>query len=200
MGKTEQLTEPVDPRKQHSVELMHKRVRERALSLSWNLNGLMFVYAVLIIVVVLTLQNIDSSFVALVAVIGLMLIWRYSSLRLKKLEKQFYQQEINDYADLLSNKPQHDFDKETFVTGNSVKPPLTPRELEILSHMASGKRNKEIACALSISESTVKNHIGNIFNKLEIYDRMTVVLLAIRTGWITYGSKNEYHPKSSNIV
>ncbi len=148
---------------------------------------------------VLTLQNIDSSFVALVSVIGLLLIWLYSSLRLKKLEKQFYQQEINDYANLLLAKPQYDLDRETFVPGNTTRPPLTPREIEILAHMASCKRNKEIACALNICESTVKNHVGNIFNKLEIYDRMTVVLLAIRAGWIKYGGKNEYHPKKSNI-
>ncbi len=198
LGKTEQLTESIDPRDKRSMELLHKRVRERALSLRWNLNGLMFVYAVLIIIVILTIQNINSLLVALVSVIGLLLIWLYSSSRLKKLEKQFYQQEIHDYVDLLSAKSQYSFDGGAFVSGGPTKPPLTLREIEILTHMASGKRNKDIAYALNISESTVKNHIGNIYNKLEIYDRMTVVLLAIRSGWIKYDSQNKFHPKSSN--
>ncbi len=194
MSGTEQLNGSVDPKDKRSMELLHKRVRDRALSLRWNLNGLMFVYVFLIIVVILTLQNINSAYVAVVAVIGLLLIWFYSSSRLKQLEEQFYQQEILDYADLIADHPKYDSGTEAFIPEIPSASPLTARELEILAHMAKGKRNKEIAFGLKISESTVKNHISNIFEKLDIYDRIPVVLLAINSGWIKYDSQKKTSP------
>ena len=186
MVDTGLTVESVDPRDKRAMELLHKRVKDRAVSLRWNLNGLMFIYAVLIIVVILAIQNINGMFVALVAVIGLISIWLFSTLQVRKLEEQFYQQEIRDYADLLSNRTLADDDPRTVIPGDSPRSPLTQRELEIIKLMSWGKRNKEMAYALGISEGTVKNHISHIFNKLEIYDRVAVVLLAIRSGWIEY--------------
>jgi DNA-binding NarL/FixJ family response regulator len=61
---------------------------------------------------------------------------------------------------------------------------LTPRELEVLTLVAEGLRNKEIAAALQISEKTVKNHINNIFSKLHLYDRSQAMLYAIRKGLV----------------
>jgi DNA-binding NarL/FixJ family response regulator len=61
---------------------------------------------------------------------------------------------------------------------------LTPRELEVLTLVAEGLRNKEIAAALHISEKTVKNHINNIFSKLHLYDRSQAMLYAIRKGLV----------------
>ena len=49
---------------------------------------------------------------------------------------------------------------------------LSERELEVLQHLAKGSANKEIASTLSISESTVKTHVANIFHKLEVNGRM----------------------------
>ncbi|MBN1369855.1 MAG: response regulator transcription factor [Dehalococcoidaceae bacterium] len=199
MSEPGQSSEPIDPHDMRAMELLHTRVRDRALSLRWNLNGLMFIYAVLILVLVLTAQNVNSIFVGMVAVVGLLGLWLYSSVRVRKLEKQFYQQEIHDYAELSSTKTQHSPIEDSYVLGHSTTSPLTQRELEILKQIASGKRNKEIAIAMGISESTVKNHISNIFNKLEIYDRMTVVLLAIRYGWIKYDAQQEFNTESGNI-
>lgn len=48
---------------------------------------------------------------------------------------------------------------------------LTKRELEVLIEVASGMFNKEIAINLNISERTVKNHLSNIFKKIEVSDR-----------------------------
>ena len=48
---------------------------------------------------------------------------------------------------------------------------LTKRELEILTQVAGGMFNKEIAVNLNISERTVKNHISNIFRKIDVSDR-----------------------------
>jgi len=61
---------------------------------------------------------------------------------------------------------------------------LTPREQEVLTLIAQGHSNKEIARELCISEKTVKNHINNIFSKLHVYDRTQAVLYAIRKGLV----------------
>ena len=61
---------------------------------------------------------------------------------------------------------------------------LTPRELEVLTLIAEGLPNKQIAQELTISEKTVKNHINNIFSKLHVYDRSQAMLYAIRQGLV----------------
>jgi len=62
--------------------------------------------------------------------------------------------------------------------------PISPRELEVLSLMAAGKRNKEIAGELSIAEDTVKMHVRNILSKLQVNDRTEAVTSALRRGII----------------
>jgi DNA-binding NarL/FixJ family response regulator len=62
--------------------------------------------------------------------------------------------------------------------------PVSPRELEVLSLMAAGKRNKEIASDLSIAEDTVKMHVRNILSKLQVNDRTEAVTVALRRGII----------------
>lgn len=66
-----------------------------------------------------------------------------------------------------------DIDKEKLET-------LTKREVEILAQVASGMFNKEIAVNLDISERTVKNHISNIFKKIDVSDRTQAAVFAIR--------------------
>jgi DNA-binding NarL/FixJ family response regulator len=62
--------------------------------------------------------------------------------------------------------------------------PISARELDVLSLMAAGKRNKEIAGALSIAEDTVKMHVRNILSKLQVNDRTEAVTIALRRGII----------------
>lgn len=57
---------------------------------------------------------------------------------------------------------------------------LTKRELEVLIKVANGMFNKEIAISLNISERTVKNHISNIFKKIQVSDRTQAAVFAIR--------------------
>ena len=57
---------------------------------------------------------------------------------------------------------------------------LTNREQEILMLIAQGKLNKEIADELNITERTVKNHISNMFKKLDVYDRTQAAVYAIK--------------------
>ena len=61
---------------------------------------------------------------------------------------------------------------------------LSGREVQVLSLMAAGKRNKEIAADLSIAEDTVKMHVRNIFSKLNVTDRTEAVTVALRRGII----------------
>lgn len=61
---------------------------------------------------------------------------------------------------------------------------LTKRELEVLKLLAVGMYNKEIAEKLNISERTVKNHVSNIFKKIEVTDRTQAAVFAIRNNLI----------------
>ena len=59
---------------------------------------------------------------------------------------------------------------------------LTPRELEVLALIAQGQSNREIAASLSISEKTVKTHVGNILSKLHLSDRTQAAIYAHKHG------------------
>ena len=62
---------------------------------------------------------------------------------------------------------------------------LSSREVEVLTLMASGATNAEIAAQLYLSERTVKSHVGSIFLKLDARDRTAAILLAYRSGLIS---------------
>ncbi|OZF08888.1 DNA-binding response regulator [Rhodococcus sp. 15-1154-1] len=59
---------------------------------------------------------------------------------------------------------------------------LTPRETEVLRHIAEGLTNREIASALFVSEATVKTHINNLFAKAGLRDRAQAVHYAFTNG------------------
>ncbi|GAB2608296.1 DNA-binding response regulator [Paractinoplanes abujensis] len=59
---------------------------------------------------------------------------------------------------------------------------LTPRETEVLTEIAAGATNAEIATRLHMAEATVKTHIGNLFAKLHCRDRVALVLFAFDAG------------------
>lgn len=72
-------------------------------------------------------------------------------------------------------------------TRSLVDHDLTEREITVLRLVASGLTNKEVANSLELSEKTIKNHLGNIFHKLHVYDRTQAAVLAIRRGIIPLG-------------
>jgi DNA-binding NarL/FixJ family response regulator len=59
---------------------------------------------------------------------------------------------------------------------------LTARELQILELLAQGSTNKQIAGTLSISDNTVRHHVNNIMEKLQVSDRTEAVATALRNG------------------
>jgi len=64
----------------------------------------------------------------------------------------------------------------------AAHPTLTSREIEVMKLVAAGRRDKEIAVALSISTHTVRVHMKNIFTKLDVSDRTEAMNVAIRRG------------------
>ncbi len=73
-----------------------------------------------------------------------------------------------------------------FTTSSSLAatpfPDLTDREREVLQHLAQGRNNQEIADRLVISVKTVRNHVSNIFSKLQVVDRVQAVIRARDAG------------------
>jgi DNA-binding CsgD family transcriptional regulator len=63
-------------------------------------------------------------------------------------------------------------------------PPLTPRETEVLQLVASGLQNKEIAQKLGLSLATVRNHVHNALEKLNVHSKLEMVSMAFRRGWV----------------
>jgi DNA-binding NarL/FixJ family response regulator len=66
-------------------------------------------------------------------------------------------------------------------------PRLTEREIQVLRLVARGMNNRDIAKELFISENTVKNHVRNILEKLQIHSRMEAVMVAVREKLIEFG-------------
>jgi DNA-binding NarL/FixJ family response regulator len=68
------------------------------------------------------------------------------------------------------------------TTKGRERSPLSQREREIVSLVAQGYKNREMAEKMFISEQTVKNHLHNIFDKLGVSDRLELALYAIHKG------------------
>ena len=70
------------------------------------------------------------------------------------------------------------------VTIQQLGHDLTDREADVLRQLAHGRTNREIAEALSITEQTVKTHVGNILSKLQLAHRTQAVIYALKQGLI----------------
>ena len=73
---------------------------------------------------------------------------------------------------------------------------LTDRELEIVRLVAAGKKNKEVAEQLAISERTVRTNLTSVFQKLGVRDRIGLVMYALRHG-LDRGGVNSRRPREA---
>ncbi|UII55628.1 response regulator transcription factor [Cytobacillus spongiae] len=90
---------------------------------------------------------------------------------------------VNEYRRLASEQA----GGEGYVQQVEIRRPLhllTRRECEVLQLLADGKSNRGIGEALFISEKTVKNHVSNILQKMNVNDRTQAVVVAIKNGWV----------------
>ncbi|NHM29976.1 response regulator [Neobacillus terrae] len=91
---------------------------------------------------------------------------------------------VNEYRRLLASGEEA---VSSGLRGIEIRRPLhllTRRECEVLQMLADGKSNRGIGEALYISEKTVKNHVSNILQKMNVNDRTQAVVVAIKNGWV----------------
>lgn len=89
---------------------------------------------------------------------------------------------LDDYRELVKGKQVTR--KQKGLNKQNKEVVCTKRESEILQLLVNGNDNSSIAKALNISEKTVKNHLTNIFRKLDVKDRTQAAVLAIRNEWV----------------
>jgi DNA-binding CsgD family transcriptional regulator len=161
------------------IEELLRQSRERAEAQRWNIYSLMLIYSILVVVVVLILKDVSMIAVGIVAVGGLTSLLLLSYLQNRIISRQGRKsfqpedKEISDEAcDSRGKSP------------GAQAPPLTPRELEILTYVVKGNLNKQIAFHMGISEQTVKNHITHILKKLKVEDRAEAAAIALQKNWI----------------
>jgi DNA-binding NarL/FixJ family response regulator len=73
---------------------------------------------------------------------------------------------------------------EAWLAERALQPALTRREIQVIELISQGKRNKEIAVSLGISEETVHVHGRNLLGKLKVNDRSGAISVAVRRGII----------------
>jgi DNA-binding NarL/FixJ family response regulator len=71
------------------------------------------------------------------------------------------------------------------LDGSAGRDDLTPREREVLRHVALGRSNREIGEALFISEETVKTHVGSLLSKLQVNNRAQAIVQALKRGLVS---------------
>ncbi len=163
--------------KSTSKEMEHlasERAGEKVRTAKWDLFVLVFAYATLTAVLILSTRGVELEVVAIVAIFGLSMVWFVGWLRGKRLFRRLYDEELRQLEAFSSVKKAE-------ATVPSI---LTPRETEILAYIARGYMNKQVAHELGLSEHTIKNHLSSIMRKLEVNDRTQAVVLAIQSGWI----------------
>ena len=90
-------------------------------------------------------------------------------------------------------------DSEEEQAQHVAPPKLTDREMEVLKLVARGMNNRDIAKELFISENTVKNHVRNILEKLQIHSRMEAVMIAVRQKLIEFSANLPRSPPGHHL-
>ncbi|MFC2013071.1 response regulator transcription factor [Chloroflexota bacterium] len=166
--------------------LAARRASERSHAPRWDVNSVVLAYAVLTVIIILGFQDVAVEIVAPIAILGLGLVWFLGWRRGKQQYRYYYDEELQQLQGVFHKSESRQFEA----------PPLSPRELEILNHIACGYINKQVARKLGISEQTIKNHMSSILRKLEVNDRTQAVVMAMSCGWVSVNSLES--PKSAD--
>lgn len=174
-GKSVAMDGSINQYSERLEKLATEKARRQALTAKWNMSTVLLGFAVLAAIIVLQSENVAIEIVAPMAIIGLAIIWFTGYIRGRKLFGRLYDQELQDLRVF------HQADNDEAI----VQTPLSPREMEVLSYVAAGYINKEIAIKLGLSEQTIKNQVTSIMQKLDVHDRTHAVVLSIQNGWIS---------------
>jgi DNA-binding NarL/FixJ family response regulator len=109
------------------------------------------------------------------------MLWLIAYLQGKRLEKDLFRAEAEYYLEQFSDELLSDSRRDKLLTGPT---PLSTRELEVLCYIVQGQTNKQIAVSMNISQQTIKNHITHILKKMEVSDRTSAAVTALKLGWI----------------
>ena len=186
------------------ARLLRDIAHKRASSLIWNTSTLAMFYALLVIIALLRLEEANVFLIMALATFGILVLWIGTRIRWKRIENTFFKQELTKYSQLISDnsgsnevpaKDEPDAPKVNVPvisqSKSEIDTPLSAREMEVLSLIAEGMMNKQVAVILGISSQTVKNHMAHILEKLNVNDRTSAVLYAVSQGWITIGVAEE---------
>ncbi len=169
------------------LNLIRKSAKERAASQRWSITSVVLLIGIFVIIIVLNLQPVNRWLIAGVALLGLVILWIFTLIRSRRLEKKFYREELAECEKILPYKRQNESERRSETPAEI---PLTAKELDILSQIAEGKTNKAIAHAYDVNESSIKNQVSRILRKLDVGNRTEAVLLALSKGWLKKNSDN----------
>jgi len=120
-------------------------------------------------------SRIITQFLAIgLLIIGILFFVFYNRLRLKNnnLKMKAMRHKIEIYLQQISSLEHNDDSKKTEITKKAQDYGLSSRETEVLNYISKGMKNQEIADAMFVSLSTVKTHTKNIFEKLDVRNRI----------------------------
>lgn len=138
-------------------------------------------------IVALTMHDDDPTIFALVrAGVNGYLLKDSDSVDIVKAIRAIYKGESMIHPSIAKKILRELSQKEERKKEEKIAPPhrLSAREIDVLQRVATGKTNKEIAGDLTLSEKTIKNHVRNIFHKMQVFDRTEAAIKGIREGII----------------
>ncbi len=188
------------------ARLLRDIARKRAASLVWNSSTLLMFYALLFIVGFMQIGHTNMLLVMIFASLGVLVVWIGSRIRWRRMENTFFEQELEKYSRLIAHDNMEPvpgsqrYQAPVVVEAKTViNNPLTIREMEVLTLIAEGMMNKQVAVTLGISAQTVKNHMAHILEKLGVNDRTAAVLYAVAQGWIMINSPDDRSRMKADI-
>jgi DNA-binding CsgD family transcriptional regulator len=161
------------------IEMTAREVaRNKANVARWGVNSVVFLFALLIIIIVLVSQDVNMLVITAVAAVGLGYVWYTGWKRGRLLYHSFFEEEMT-----AARRNVESYKEE------SASPQLTAREMQVLNCIARGYANKQIALELGISENTVKHFSSRVMTKLNASGRTDAAVIAIRNGLIDIDSE-----------